>query len=135
MAEEDPTIQVRGERNRVAGRDYYESPTLVLTTPPAQLRGQLDCAACGQCMLRAQDPGCPRCRARHNGAERRGHLAMIMGSLALVIFSGAAMPADFGPSPINQQLRWIALGAQAFAFAMVIVALGVFFWHHRLRDS
>jgi hypothetical protein len=87
-----PDVEVGGEGNRVAGRDYYERPVILAGPPRVDRPGLIHCPACDRAGLAPQALLCPDCghdfsHARRDAARRRRlrALAVLVTATALLV--------------------------------------------------
>lgn len=83
-------IETKGRDNRVAGRDYYESPIFIRAHPPPDKPGLMKCPTCDRRGLAPSAASCPECGhdftvARLLARRRRNQLkSAIMMTLSTI---------------------------------------------------
>lgn len=113
-------MHIDGHDNRVAGRDYYEKPTLKLTQ---EQLAQLSIKPCVKCETRVVAPGvttCNHCR-REALAEENYNKCVRYGFVVLVIW-GLLLTREQKNGVLITPFHFFELGVTAAGFVFVTVA-------------
>lgn len=114
-------MHIDGHNNRVAGRDYYESPTIKLT--PEQLV-ELSIKHCSRCETRFVAPGagtCNHCRQEIRDENNRNKMRLFC--FAVFIIWGMLLQYVEKNSDRITPAQLLQLGVAAAGIVVVVVAL------------
>lgn len=113
-------MQIDGHNNRVAGRDYYEKPTLKLT---AEQLAELSIKPCGRCETRFVVKGrtiCNLCRQEMRAEEER---SMWQRYIFLVLFVWGGLLSYSKSNLVHVDIStFVILGVMAVG---IVVALSL----------
>lgn len=125
-------MHIDGHNNRVAGRDYYENPTLKLT--PEQL-AQLSIKPCTTCETRVVAPGVTTCNhCRREALAKENYNKCVRYGFAVFFIWGLLLTREQKNGIQMTPFHFIELGVLAVGIVFVAIAswlmLRVFWLEH-----